>query len=125
MAPQSGASIATGKVVKSAMQASLDYAGLASDSREVKPGYLFAALSGSKADGAAFDDGHAPEQPGIVFRDQLRAIGQHQVAHFPMRIVHPLSGINNRSALNRHASVRSARRTRASQRRGRPAESRS
>ena len=54
MAPQSGASITAGKVGKNAMKASLDFAGLASDSREVKPGYLFAALSGTKADGAAF-----------------------------------------------------------------------
>ena len=36
------------------MQASIPFAGLASDSREVKPGYLFAALPGTKADGAAF-----------------------------------------------------------------------
>src|SRR5258708_20615407 len=30
------------------------FRGLAADSREVKPGYLFAALSGSKTDGARF-----------------------------------------------------------------------
>ena len=30
------------------------FAGLASDSREVEPGYLFAALSGTRADGAVF-----------------------------------------------------------------------
>ena len=30
------------------------FAGLASDSREVKPGYLFAALPGARADGAGF-----------------------------------------------------------------------
>ena len=29
-------------------------AGLAADSREVKPGYLFAALAGSRTDGARF-----------------------------------------------------------------------
>ncbi len=39
---------------ENAMQASDGFTGLASDSREVRPGYLFAALSGSKADGAAF-----------------------------------------------------------------------
>lgn len=56
MEPQSGATIAAGKVGKNAMQASPsnDYTGLASDSREVKPGYLFAALPGSKANGAEF-----------------------------------------------------------------------
>jgi len=32
----------------------LDIAGLTADSREVRPGFLFAALPGSKADGAAF-----------------------------------------------------------------------
>ena len=32
----------------------LDLTGLASDSRKVRPGYLFAALSGSKTDGARF-----------------------------------------------------------------------
>jgi UDP-N-acetylmuramoyl-L-alanyl-D-glutamate--2,6-diaminopimelate ligase len=31
-----------------------EFAGLASDSRDVKPGYLFAALSGARANGAAF-----------------------------------------------------------------------
>jgi UDP-N-acetylmuramoyl-L-alanyl-D-glutamate--2,6-diaminopimelate ligase len=36
------------------MKASDMYTGLASDSREVKPGYLFAALPGSKANGAEF-----------------------------------------------------------------------
>lgn len=54
MAPQSGASITAAKVIASAMQASIDYTGLACDSREVKPGYLFAALPGTKTDGAAF-----------------------------------------------------------------------
>src|ERR1700761_111332 len=34
--------------------ASLGLKGLASDSRKVKPGYLFAALAGSKTDGARF-----------------------------------------------------------------------
>ena len=34
--------------------AELDLKGLASDSRKVKPGYLFAALAGSKTDGARF-----------------------------------------------------------------------
>jgi UDP-N-acetylmuramoyl-L-alanyl-D-glutamate--2,6-diaminopimelate ligase len=31
-----------------------DFTGLTSDSRKVRPGYLFAALSGSKTDGAHF-----------------------------------------------------------------------
>jgi len=49
MAPQSGAILAAGKVGDRAMKAPADSAGkgflgLASDSREVKPGFLFAAL---------------------------------------------------------------------------------
>jgi UDP-N-acetylmuramoyl-L-alanyl-D-glutamate--2,6-diaminopimelate ligase len=54
MGPQSGATITSGRVGKNAMQASQDFTGLASDSREVKPGYLFAALPGTKANGAEF-----------------------------------------------------------------------
>jgi UDP-N-acetylmuramoyl-L-alanyl-D-glutamate--2,6-diaminopimelate ligase len=46
--------MAAGKVGKSPMDSVADFAGLASDSREVKPGYLFAALSGTRANGAAF-----------------------------------------------------------------------
>src|SRR6188472_92909 len=34
--------------------AGLDLTGLTSDSRKVKPGYLFAALAGTKTDGARF-----------------------------------------------------------------------
>ncbi len=54
MGPQSGATITSGNAGQNAMKASLDFTGLASDSREVKPGYLFAALPGTKANGAAF-----------------------------------------------------------------------
>jgi UDP-N-acetylmuramoyl-L-alanyl-D-glutamate--2,6-diaminopimelate ligase len=43
-----------GKVGRRPMNWVKEYAGLASDSREVKPGYLFAALPGTRADGAAF-----------------------------------------------------------------------
>jgi UDP-N-acetylmuramoyl-L-alanyl-D-glutamate--2,6-diaminopimelate ligase len=54
MGPQSGATVTSGKMGQNAMQASQNFTGLASDSREVKPGYLFAALPGIKADGAEF-----------------------------------------------------------------------
>jgi UDP-N-acetylmuramoyl-L-alanyl-D-glutamate--2,6-diaminopimelate ligase len=54
MEPQSQTIVTAGKVGKSPMESVGDFAGLASDSREVKPGYLFAALSGSHANGAAF-----------------------------------------------------------------------
>jgi UDP-N-acetylmuramoyl-L-alanyl-D-glutamate--2,6-diaminopimelate ligase len=43
MSPQSGATIA-----------GMQFSGLTSDSRKVKPGFLFAALSGSKTDGGKF-----------------------------------------------------------------------
>jgi len=54
MEPQSGARMGSGKVGKSPMESVSDFSGLASDSRDVKPGYLFAALNGSRANGAAF-----------------------------------------------------------------------
>ncbi len=54
MEPQSGATMVAGKVGKSPVDFVREFSGLASDSREVKPGYLFAAVSGAKANGAAF-----------------------------------------------------------------------
>jgi UDP-N-acetylmuramoyl-L-alanyl-D-glutamate--2,6-diaminopimelate ligase len=42
------------KVGLNAMRASREFTGLAADSREVKPGYLFAALSGVRANGADY-----------------------------------------------------------------------
>jgi UDP-N-acetylmuramoyl-L-alanyl-D-glutamate--2,6-diaminopimelate ligase len=37
-----------------ARQAAIDIAGIAADSRKIKPGFLFAAIAGAKADGAHF-----------------------------------------------------------------------
>ena len=54
METHSAAMIRVGKVDPNVMEAVRDFAGLASDSREVKPGYLFAALSGTHADGSKF-----------------------------------------------------------------------
>ena len=54
MGPHSGAMVVTGTVGKTDMPSVKGFTGLASDSREVKPGYLFAALSGTKVDGAKF-----------------------------------------------------------------------
>ncbi len=48
MGPQSGATVATGKVGISPMSGGKEFSGLASDSREVKPGYLFAAIPGTR-----------------------------------------------------------------------------
>ena len=54
MVPQSGATVAAGKVGVSPMTGLGKILGLASDSRDVKPGYLFAALPGTRADGKTF-----------------------------------------------------------------------
>ena len=50
------------------------YAGLASDSREVRPGYLFAALPGTQADGRAFiPDAIARGAVAVLGRPEARA----------------------------------------------------
>lgn len=54
MGPHSGGILTAGKVGGRPVDVMKGIAGLASDSREIKPGYLFAALPGSRADGAAF-----------------------------------------------------------------------
>jgi UDP-N-acetylmuramoyl-L-alanyl-D-glutamate--2,6-diaminopimelate ligase len=54
METQSGASIELGKVGKAPMISVREFSGLASDSRAVKPGYLFAALPGAKENGAQY-----------------------------------------------------------------------
>ena len=54
MGPHSETMVATGKAGSQKMEAVKNFTGLASDSREVKPGYLFAALPGTKANGAEF-----------------------------------------------------------------------
>jgi len=54
MEPQSETIVTVGKVGVSPMSTTSEYAGLASDSRKVGPGYLFAALPGTRADGSAF-----------------------------------------------------------------------
>ncbi len=73
MAPQSRAMIAPRTVGKNAMKASKKFSGLASDSRAVGPGYLFAALSGSRADGADFVD-------DAIARGAVAVIGRRNCA---------------------------------------------
>ncbi len=78
MAPYSGARITSGRVGQNAMQAPPDsntaeFTGLASDSREVKPGYLFAALPGTKADGAHFVQ-------DAVARGAVAVLGRPEIA---------------------------------------------
>lgn len=54
MEPHSGTSFAAGKVGIGPVVTTKRFAGLASDSRKIQAGYLFAALPGSHADGSAF-----------------------------------------------------------------------
>src|SRR4051812_48636494 len=54
METQSKEMLETGNVGRYKMDAPVRFKGLASDSREVKPGYLFAALPGTNTDGGAF-----------------------------------------------------------------------
>jgi UDP-N-acetylmuramoyl-L-alanyl-D-glutamate--2,6-diaminopimelate ligase len=63
-----------GKVGQNAMQASPEnFSGIASDSREVKPGYLFAALPGTKVDGAVF-------VKDAVARGAVAVLGRPEIA---------------------------------------------
>src|SRR5882672_4249557 len=61
------------------------FRGLAADSRDVKPGYLFAALSGSKTDGARFIE-EAVKRGAIAVlgtpavADQAKSLGVRFVA---------------------------------------------
>jgi len=85
-------------VGKNAMKASLDFAGLASDSREVKPGYLFAALSGTKADGAAF-------VKDAVARGAVAVLGRPEIAPAVQSLgVRFIAADNPRLALARQAA---------------------
>lgn len=54
MATQSVAMLSAGMVDNNKMRPKAEFTGLASDSRKVKPGYLFAALPGTNTDGAGF-----------------------------------------------------------------------
>jgi len=55
------------------MEAVKDFTGLASDSREVKPGFLFAALPGAKTNGASFIR-------DAVARGAVAVLGSHEAA---------------------------------------------
>ena len=54
MEPQSKEMLPVGNVGRYRMDARARFEGLASDSREVKPGFLFAALPGTKTDGGEY-----------------------------------------------------------------------
>ncbi|MGE0612893.1 MAG: UDP-N-acetylmuramoyl-L-alanyl-D-glutamate--2,6-diaminopimelate ligase [Hyphomicrobiales bacterium] len=51
----------------------IDISGLTADSREVRPGYLFAALPGTKLDGAAFARGAAAAGAAVILAPTGRA----------------------------------------------------
>ncbi|MFL5237290.1 MAG: UDP-N-acetylmuramoyl-L-alanyl-D-glutamate--2,6-diaminopimelate ligase [Rhizomicrobium sp.] len=61
-----------GNVDLNRMTAPIDFEGLASDSRQVKPGYLFAALPGIRADGGQFiEDAVARGAVAVLGRPEL------------------------------------------------------
>ena len=98
MAPQSRAMLAQLKVGKNAMKASREFIGLASDSRKVEPGYLFAALSGTRSDGAKFvEDAVRRGAAAVLGRPELRA----QVEALGVRFI---AADNPRLALARQAA---------------------
>ena len=73
MGPYSGATIRTGKVGTTGMKTVKEFTGLASDSREVGPGFLFAALPGTKTNGGKF-------VRDAVARGAIAVLGRHDVA---------------------------------------------
>ena len=74
MEPQSKDILPVGNVGRYRMDARVRYEGLASDSREVKPGYLFAALPGTKTDGGQYiADALARGAVAILGRPELAA----------------------------------------------------
>lgn len=63
----------TGEKVVVELDAVKKFAGLSSDSRQVKPGYLFAAIAGAKGDGAQF-------VPDAVERGAVAVLGRPEIA---------------------------------------------
>ncbi|HVZ92817.1 MAG TPA: UDP-N-acetylmuramoyl-L-alanyl-D-glutamate--2,6-diaminopimelate ligase [Rhizomicrobium sp.] len=85
MAPELESTLDAAKVGRNAMKASREFAGLAADSREVGPGYLFAALPGVRADGADFvEDAVRRGASAVLGRPELgakvRALGVRFIA---------------------------------------------
>ena len=96
MGPHSGAKIAAGKLGEGPMETR--FTGLASDSREVKPGYLFAALPGTKVDGAEFME-------DAVCRGAIAVLGLPEVAPAAAALgVRFIADENPRKALARYAA---------------------
>lgn len=84
MTPHSESTLAD-RARNAAMVGVKEFAGLTSDSRKVKPGYLFAALAGSKTDGARFvEDAVARGATAVLgvpaLADQVTALGVRFIA---------------------------------------------
>ena len=99
METQSRVMLSAGKVGRIRVQPKLKFAGLASDSREVKPGYLFAALSGATTDGARFiEDAARRGAVAVLARpelaSQVRSLGLEFLAdeNPRLRLAHLAAG---------------------------------
>jgi UDP-N-acetylmuramoyl-L-alanyl-D-glutamate--2,6-diaminopimelate ligase len=83
MEPQSGTIGTADKVGVSPMSMAGKFTGLASDSRKVKPGYLFAAVPGTRVDGAAFvADAVRRGATAVLGLPQVRSIAQSHGVRF-------------------------------------------
>jgi UDP-N-acetylmuramoyl-L-alanyl-D-glutamate--2,6-diaminopimelate ligase len=80
METQSATMLRTGNVGTKSMKPNVTFTGLASDSREVKPGDLFAAISGVREDGARYIEDAVKRGAAAVlarpeFASRVRALG--------------------------------------------------
>ena len=83
MEPHSQGRFGAHPVSEGEVEGVMRFAGLASDSREVKPGYLFAALPGSQADGRAFiPDAVRRGAVAVLGRPEARADAERLGAQF-------------------------------------------
>jgi len=87
MGPYSGATIGTGRVDTTGMETVSDFTGLASDSREVRPGFLFAALPGTKTNGAKF----------VRMENELGDVAPGKLADLVVLDADPLADVANLS----------------------------
>ncbi len=99
MVPQSSTMLAALKVGKNAMKGVDEITGLASDSRAVQPGYLFAALCGTRDDGARFVE-------DAVARGAVAVLGRPELAERASALgVRFIAAENPRLALAREAAA--------------------
>ncbi len=99
MAPELPSKMAPVTVGQNAMKASNEFSGLAADSRAVKPGYLFAALSGTNKDGADYiKDAVGRGAAAVLGRPELGARAKELGVRF-------IADENPRLALARRAAA--------------------